>query len=139
MTLLRKFLRHKGGASAIEFAIISPILAGLVIYGFDAWQLVNRKLDMHAATNAGAHYYMGGGADDPTAQTISLNSWPNKPGDGAVSVSRGCTCAGAASGCGTLCAATQQAPEIHITLTSTTHWNGLHPANLSEAETVRVR
>ena len=139
MTLLRKFLRQNNGASAVEFAIISPILAVLVIYGFDAWQLINRKLDMHAAINAGAHYYMGGGADDPTAQSISLNGWPNKPGDGAVTITRVCSCAGAASGCGTLCAATQQAPEIYVTLNSTTQWNGLRPASLSEAETVRVR
>jgi Flp pilus assembly protein TadG len=139
MTLLRKFLRHKGGASAVEFAIISPILAGLVIYGFDTWQLVNRKLDMHAATNAGAHYYMGGGADDPTATSISLSSWPNRPGDAKVTIGRACFCAGGSSDCNTICAATQQAPEIHITLTATTQWNGLRPAALSEAETVRVR
>jgi Flp pilus assembly protein TadG len=139
MTLLRKFLRQNGGASAVEFALISPVLAGLVIYGFDAWQLVNKKLDMHAAINAGAHYYMGGGEDDPTAQSISMSSWPNTPGDGAVSINRACFCAGASSGCGTLCAATQMAPEIHITLTSTSQWNGLQPAALSESETIRVR
>jgi Flp pilus assembly protein TadG len=139
MTLLRKFLRQNGGASAVEFAIISPILAGLVIYGFDAWQLINKKQDMHAAVNAGAHYYMGGGEDDPTAQSISLNGWPNLPSDGKVAINRACFCAGVGSGCSTLCAATQQAPEIHITLTATSQWNGLQPAALSEAETVRVR
>jgi Flp pilus assembly pilin Flp len=139
MTLLRKFFRHDGGASAVEFAIISPILAGLVIYGFDAWQLVNRKLDMHAAINAGAHYYMGGGSDDPTAQSISMSGWPNRPGDGQINIGRACSCAGAGSDCNTLCAATQQPPETRITLTSTEQWNGLRPAALSEAETVRVR
>jgi Flp pilus assembly pilin Flp len=139
MSLLRKFLRHCGGASAIEFAIISPILAGLTIYGFDTWQLINRKQDMHAAINAGAHYYMGGGDDDPTGQSIGLSGWPNKPGDGQMIISRACSCAGAGSDCNTLCPATQQAPEIHITLTAKTQWNGIHPMALSEAETVRVR
>jgi len=139
MKSLRKFLKGQGGTSAIEFAIISPILAGLVIYGFDTWQLINRKQDMHAAINAGAHYYMGGGTDDPSAQSISLSGWPNRPGDGQVSISRACTCAGGASGCSTICAATQQAPEIRVTLRATTQWNGLHPAALAEAETVRVR
>jgi Flp pilus assembly protein TadG len=139
MTLLRKFLRHKGGASAVEFAIISPILAGLVIYGFDAWQLVNKKQDMHAAINAGAHYYMGGGDDDPTAQSISISGWPNTPSDGQINIGRACSCAGAGSDCNTLCAATQQAPEIHVTITATSQWTGLNPAPLSEAETIRVR
>lgn len=139
MTLLRKFLRHSGGASAVEFALISPILAGLVIYGFDAWQLINKKQDMHAAINAGAHYYMGGGDDDPTAQSISISSWPNTPSDAKLSIGRACTCAGAGSDCNTLCAATQQPPETRITLTASTMWNGLQPAALSEAETVRVR
>jgi len=139
MTLLRKFVRHSGGASAVEFAILSPILAGLVIYGFDAWQLINRKQDMHAAINAAAHYYMGGGGDDTTGQSIGMSGWPNKPGDGALSISRACSCAGGASDCNTVCAATQQAPEIRVTIKATDQWNGLHPAALSEAETVRVR
>ena len=139
MMLLRKFLRHSGGASAIEFAIITPILAGLVIYGFDAWELINRKQDMHAAVNATAHYYMGGGGDDPTAHTIGMSGWPNTPGDAAITLTRACSCAGGASGCSTLCAATQQAPEIRVTITATDQWNGLHPAALSESETVRVR
>jgi Flp pilus assembly protein TadG len=139
MTLLRNFLRHKGGASAVEFAIISPILAGLVIYGFDAWQLINKKQDMHAAINAGAHYYMGGGDDDPTAQSISVQGWPNTPSDGQITIGRACSCAGAGSDCNTLCAATQQAPEIHVTLTATSQWTGINPAALAESETVRVR
>ena len=139
MTFLRKFLGHSGGTSAIEFAILSPILAGLVIFGFDAWQLINRKQDMHASVNAGAHYYMGGGGDDPTGQSISISGWPNRPTDGQVSIGRACTCAGAAADCSVVCAATQQAPEVRVTLTATTQWNGLHAAALSEAETVRVR
>jgi len=139
MTLLRKFVRHSGGASAVEFAILSPILAGLVIYGFDAWQLINRKQDMHAAINAAAHYYMGGGGDDTTGQSIGMDGWPNKPSDGQLAIGRACSCAGGASDCNTVCAATQQAPEIRVTMTATTQWNGLHPAALSEAETVRVR
>ena len=139
MRSLRAFLRHRGGASALEFAILGPVLAAMVVGGADIWMLVNRKMDMHAAVNAGAHYYMGGGSDDPTAQTISLNGWPNRPSDGQVSISRACTCAGGASDCGVLCAATQQAPEIRVTLTAQSQWNGLNPAALSEAETVRVR
>lgn len=139
MGILSAFVRHRGGASAIEFAVVTPVLAGLLIAGTDAWLLINRKQDMHAAINAGAHYYMGGGTDDPTAQSISLNGWPNAPSDAKVSIARACTCGGAAAGCSTLCAATQQAPEIRVTLNATTYWNGLHPAPLSEAETVRVR
>lgn len=139
MRRLRQFLGNKGGASAIEFAILAPVLAGLVIYGFDTWTLINRKQDMHAAVNAAAHYYMGGGADDPTAQSIGLNGWPNTPSDAQMSIARACSCAGVASSCSTVCSATQQAPEIHISLTATTQWNGLHPAALSETETVRVR
>ncbi|MGZ3275638.1 MAG: TadE/TadG family type IV pilus assembly protein [Caulobacteraceae bacterium] len=139
MKFLRRYLRHDGGTSAIEFAIIAPILAVLVVYGFDTWQLINRKQDMHAAVNATAHYYMGGGTDDPTARSVGLSGWPNKPGDAQMAVVRACSCAGASASCTIVCTATQQAPEIHITLTATTQWNGLHPAALSEVENVRVR
>jgi len=139
MTLVRKFLRHSGGASALEFAILSPILAGLVIYGFDTWELINRKQDMHAAVNATANYYMAGGGDDPTAQTIGMSGWPNRPGDAAITLSRACSCAGAVSDCSTVCAVTQQAPETRVTITATHQWTGLRPAALKEAETLRVR
>jgi Flp pilus assembly protein TadG len=139
MRFLSTFARHKGGGSAVEFAIIAPILAGLLISGFDTWQLINRKQDMHAAIVAGAHYYMGGGTDDTTAQTIGISGWPNHPGDGQITISRACTCAGGASGCSTVCAATQQAPEIRVTLNAQSQWNGINPAALSESETVRVR
>jgi Flp pilus assembly protein TadG len=139
MTLLRKYLRRRDGTSAIEFAIIAPVLAILTIYGFDAWQLINRKEDMHAAINASAHYYMGGGGDDSTASTIGMNGWPNTPGDANISISRACTCAGGGSDCNTVCAATQQAPETRVTIRATDQWTGLHPAALSESETIRVR
>ncbi|HEY4030431.1 MAG TPA: TadE/TadG family type IV pilus assembly protein [Caulobacteraceae bacterium] len=139
MKFLRDFLERQGGASAIEFAIIAPILAGLTIYGFDAWQLINAKQDMHAAINATSHYYMGGGSDDPTGQSIGLSGWPNKPSDGAMAIVRACTCAGVAATCSSICSNTQQATEIHLTMTATRQWNGLHPAALSETENVRVR
>jgi Flp pilus assembly protein TadG len=139
MKLLRKYLRHTSGASALEFAILAPVLAGLVIWGFDTWELINRKQDMHAAINATAHYYMGGGPDDTSAQSIGMSGWPNRPGDAALAISRACSCAGVVSDCSTVCAATQQAPEIRISMKATEQWNGLQPAPLSESETIRVR
>jgi Flp pilus assembly protein TadG len=139
MKFLRDFLRGRDGTSAIEFAIIAPILAGLTIYGFDTWQLINRKQDMHAAINASAHYYMGGGTDDGTGQSIGLSGWPNTPADAKMTIVRACTCAGAGADCASICPATQQATEIHLTMTATTQWNGLHPAALSESENIRVR
>jgi Flp pilus assembly protein TadG len=145
MKILRDFLKRQGflkqqnGASAAEFAIIAPILAGMVIFGYDTWLLINRKQDMHAAINASAHYYMGGGGDDTTGQSIGLSGWPNKPTDAQLLIARACSCAGAAADCSTVCTATQQAPEIHITMTAKTQWNGMTPAALSESENVRVR
>jgi Flp pilus assembly protein TadG len=139
MMFLRKYLKRRDGASAVEFAILAPVLAILTVYGFDAWQLINSKEDMHAAINASAHYYMGGGGDDPTAQTIGVNGWPNTPSDARITISRACTCAGGSSDCSTVCAATQQAPETRVTIQATHSWNGLHPASLSESETIRVR
>lgn len=139
MRSIRAFLKHQGGASLIEFAIITPILAVVLVSGWDTWELINHKQDMHAAVAAGAHYYMGGGTDDPTAQTVGLSGWPNRPSDGQVTIVRACTCAGSPTSCSTVCTVTQQAPETRVTLTATTQWNGMHPAALSEAETIRVR
>lgn len=139
MIRLRNFFRHNGGASALEFAIITPILAAVLVYGFDAWELINRKQDMHAAINATAHYYMGGGGDDPTAQSIGMSGWPNTPSDAQIAISKACLCGGSGWDCNTVCTVTNQAPETLVTITATDQWNGLHPAPLSETETVRVR
>lgn len=139
MGAFRHLLRDCSGTSAIEFAIIAPVLAGLLMGGFDIWQEVNRKQDMRASVAAGVHYYMGGGADDPTGRTISLSAWPNRPADGSISLARACTCAGAVSSCTVVCAATQQAPEVRVTVTAQSQWTGMRPAPLTESEVVRVR
>lgn len=139
MATLRRCLCDKNGGSAVEFAIILPVLVGLLMAGYDTWLLINRKQDMHAAVATGLHYYMGGGVDDPAGQSISLSGWPNRPDDGKIAIGRVCTCAGSAASCGTVCASTGQAPEVRVTVTATTQWTGMHPAPLTEAETVRVR
>jgi Flp pilus assembly protein TadG len=139
MRILRSFLRSQRGASVLEFAILAPILATMLVAGSDTWMELNRKQDMHAAIQAGAHYYMGGGTDDTVAPTVSLSGWANKPSDAKVTVVRACYCNGTTTDCSTVCTVTNQAPEAWITLTGTTQWNGLHPAALSESELVRVR
>jgi Flp pilus assembly protein TadG len=136
---LKPFLQDASGASAVEFAIIVPVLAAVVAGGFDLWQMINRKQDMHAAVAAGVHYYMAGGADDPTGQSISLSSWSHKPSDGTVSIARACICGGVAASCTVVCAATQQAPEVRVTVSANSQWTGMRPATLTESEVVRVR
>lgn len=136
---LTRYLKDRRGGSTVEFAVIVPILAGVLTWGLDSWLETSRKQDMHAAVQAGVHYYMGGGSDDTAAQTVVQNAWPNMPSGGTVTISRACTCAGASTSCSTLCAATALAPEIQITVAAQSQWTGLRPATLNESETARVR
>ena len=53
MNLIRKkFFKNKKGQSAIELAIIFPILAMLMIYLFDVAMVINAKMTVNAACRA---------------------------------------------------------------------------------------
>lgn len=140
MRRLADFLRDRGGASAVEFALIVPILLGAAIMTYDLWLGSRGVLAMRAGVEAGAQYIRGGGANDATAKAIALASWKGKPADANVTVSRACKCGTAASVCTGLCSATQTPPQVFVTLKASGKGEGvfLNQA-LEDEQVVRVR
>jgi Flp pilus assembly protein TadG len=140
MRRLARILRDQRGVAAIEFALIIPILAGLVLFGLDGWLRINQASQMHSAVAAGTRYYESGGSDDTAAAQLALQSWAHVPADGVISATRSCTCGGAGASCSGLCPDGVSLPQVYVTLAASGTYNGImHSDVLTENGGVRVR
>jgi Flp pilus assembly protein TadG len=119
MTYLRRFIRHDGGVSAVEFAFIAPMLLVLLAGISTGWTYSNQLMKMRTAVKSGANYVLQGGVDLDAAKSAVLMSWSNKPGDGTVQVIRQCTCSGAVAACSTVCAGNGSIPNMSVIITAT--------------------
>lgn len=136
---LSRFRRDVRGVSAVEFALIAPILCSVLIMGWDGWMMINQSVDMRTAVQTGARYYQVGGTSDATAQAAALDAWVHNPATGNLSLARACTCDATPTSCSSACAA-GSTPMTYITLTATSTYDGaLQHRNLTETEVVRVR
>jgi Flp pilus assembly protein TadG len=101
---IARLLPAVDGAAAVEFAIIAPALAALVVGIAQYGGMVIAFQQMHSGVEAGAVYIMRGGSDMTAAKDITLGAWPNKPADAAVTATHACSCAGTSNSCTSLCA-----------------------------------
>ena len=137
--LLAKVRRDKRGTSAIEFALIAPVLAGVVVALADINTMGMGSANMQTAVRAGAQYAMAGGTDATTAQTKADAAWTRKPTGGTLTASRVCKCASTAQDCNTPCS-NNQWPDMYMTVTATAHLGGnFYSMDKTITETVRVR
>src|SRR4051812_46445480 len=118
------WLSDEAGVAAVEFSILVPILAFVTLGIIDSWSLASSAIAMRAGVSAGASYFIQGGTDDTTAQTLALSAWSSPPDDAAVTVERVCTCSGASADCSTLCTGTSKAPSIYVHVSATGTWTG---------------
>ncbi|MFC3070071.1 TadE/TadG family type IV pilus assembly protein [Phenylobacterium soli] len=139
MTRLATLWRDRRGVTAIEFALIAPVLASVLILGWDGWMMISQSLDMRTAVQTGARYYQVGGTDDTAAQTAALAAWPHRPANASFSLARACACGGAATSCSSACTA-GQTPTTTVTLTASSAFDGaIQHRSLKETEVIRVR
>jgi Flp pilus assembly pilin Flp len=135
---LHRFRRRADGAAAVEFALLLPIFAALLIGVVQYGGMVIANQQMHNGVSAGAVYVMRGGTDLTAVQNVALQGWPNPPADAAVSVSQACSCAGVGSACGSLCADGTY-PEAFITISATGTYNGLFGTKaMSSSQVIRT-
>jgi Flp pilus assembly protein TadG len=139
MRFLRSLRAATGGAAAVEFAIIVPILAtfagGIIQYG----GMIVAYNQMHDAVESGATYVMRGGTDATAVQSVTTNSWPHAPADAAVTVRQFCQCAGANAVCSALCADSSY-PQSFTTISATGTYAGLwSTSSMSTVQVVRTQ
>ena len=104
-TLRRLWTRFSStsGVAGVEFAMVLPILAGIVITLPDLSQAAMSVMQMEGAARASIQYAMGGGTDMSLAQTVGMQAWADKPANATLTTSQSCECAGAAGTCGQSC------------------------------------
>jgi len=137
--LLSKFRRDTRGTSAIEFAIISPVLIACVVALGDVNSVSFQAANMQTAVRAGIQYALKGGTTAATAQSQGDAAWTSKPTGGTLTATKVCTCAGTSHACDTLCTDYSQA-QIYMTVTAVATIGGSYISfSKTASETVRVR
>ncbi len=133
------FLRGSRGAAAVEFSLLVPVLAGLLLGVFDLGRMTYDRTDLHTAVRGGAQYFMAGGEDMDAAAEIVNQSWTNRPDNAQVTVVKCCECAGEAAPCGQLCP-DGEVPDILHEIRATAYFTGVFGEyEVSVEEVVRAR
>ena len=139
MRMLRKIWRDRRGVAAVEFALVLPVLAGIVVLLPDASDAAIGALNMDAGVRAGVQYAMNGGTDLSAAKTIATQNWSYMPSGATLNVTQSCTCSGAGSVCGQLCADGSN-PEIYVTVAAAATVGGtVISIPLQKTQTVRIK
>lgn len=132
---LRLFKRDRRGGSAVEFALVAPLFALMLVGLVDQWQIMSREMGAQAAAVAGVRYYLQGGANDDAAARLALSAWPNRPSGATLTVSRSCACGASTATCGTICSDGSD-PVTNVQIRSQTNWRD---RTISQVKVVRVR
>ena len=143
---MRKFFRDEGGVGAIEFALIAPMLAVVLLGIMSGWAYYQQNGYMRDGLEVAGKYFIQGGTSQDTAASIATAAWSGKPADGTVAVTKTCICAGVAASCSGVCA-DGSVPETHWTIEASSIFddpffvNPIFPDGLAlyEREVVRVR
>jgi Flp pilus assembly protein TadG len=143
---LRGFRRDRSGSAAIEFAVIAPVLAIVVLGIVDVWSLASSNINANVAVKAASNYYLQGGTDDITAQALGTAAWRNPPDDANLSIARACKCSGVTVTCSSSCATGNSTPVTIVTIAASGTWTApFAPAPIPSEEAlaagavVRVR
>jgi Flp pilus assembly protein TadG len=136
----RRALRDGKGLAAVEFALIAPMLAFVVVSLADATNFAAGFSAMQRAERAGVQYFMNGGTNTSTAQAIVTNTWSNPPSGYTVTTAKVCTCSnGLVVTCVTgICAVGSQIVNMTITASATIP-GMLMSLPESKTESVRVQ
>ncbi len=139
MKLFRTFLRDDQGVATVEFAVIVPVLAALLVGLMIAWEPATAMMRMRAAVHAGAAYVRNGGTDDVRAMSVVDLAWEKRPLTSSITVNRACLCGQASNACTVVCA-DRTPPSVYVTLrASETDTERALGRTLTSEEVVRVR
>jgi Flp pilus assembly pilin Flp len=137
--LFKNFVSHRGGASAVEFGLIAPVLALMLVGIAEVGQVAYQRTDMHAALRSGGQYVLNGGRDLAVAREIVVRSWTAMPEDAVVETTRFCLCGETPHACNSPCSG-GAVPEAYISLRAHATLGGIVIDYGSEADdAIRIR
>lgn len=135
----KRFLTAREGVSAVEFALVAPVLLISMLGVVDIGNVVYQRADMESALRAGIQYFMNGGDDLNKAETVVNQSWTTKPDSVTVVAEKYCMCGTVQHACNTLCD-DDTYPDSYNRLTATATLQGiLTDGNYNVQQSVRVR
>lgn len=103
MRFWNRFSRDDSGVSAVEFALVAPVLLICLVGIYDVGTMVYKRTDMHSALRAGTQYFMNGGDDLQKAEDIVEQAWTTKPDQVTIQAERFCQCGDEIHACNVLC------------------------------------
>jgi Flp pilus assembly protein TadG len=137
--LMLKFSRDERGVSAVEFALVVPVLLICLLGVADVGNVVFKRADMESALRSGVQYFMNGGDDLAKAEQVVNESWTTKPEGVTIVAERFCLCGTTVHACNTLCGGNTY-PMSFNRIRATATFEGLLTENSYDAEqSVRVR
>lgn len=135
----RRLARAAGGAAAVEFAVVTPFLAAMLVGVIQYGGMIVANQQMHDGVAAAAVYVMRGGNDSATIRSIATGAWPNRPSDAAVTVAQFCSCAGVTQTCSALCADGSY-PQSFTTISASGTYSGVWAnQSMSTSQVVRTQ
>lgn len=116
---LHRLARDERGGSAVEFALVAPVLAGILAVLTVVWSDITAVARMRSAVHAGADYLRAGGADTALVRTVVERSWEAMPETYEITVAESCACGDAVSGCAVLCPSGEP-PSVYVEIRAIT-------------------
>jgi pilus assembly protein CpaE len=108
----------ESGSSAVEFAIICPLLVAGLLAAADLGLAINRKMTVDAMLRAGAEAAISDPGITKVRDVASYAAGNGVPSDMSISATRSCACPeniSAAVSCSTVCASSKS-PYVFYTL-----------------------
>ena len=139
-TVMARILRNRSGVSAVEFALIAPLLGFLVLATVDAVNFAGSYTAMQRGERAGIQYFMNGGTNLDAVKGIVGVAWKNPPSNYTVTAQKVCKCGNAQAMCGLAICVNGAAYSANMTITASGTVQGLLMSlPESKSETVRVQ
>jgi len=128
------------GVSAVEFALIAPLLVAMILGVVEIATYVTASTSMDRAVRSGAQYVMNGGTDAVVVQEIVRRSWLDAPEKFDVTVETNCLCGGVAVSCSTTSCSGGGRPEIYTEINASGSFSGMfHSYSRKTERTIRVQ
>lgn len=139
LRFIKRFVAAREGVSAVEFALVAPVLTISLLGVVDIGHIVYQRADMESALRAGIQYFMNGGDDLNKAETVVNQSWTTKPDTVSIVAEKYCLCGTTQHACNTLCD-DDTYPDSYNRLTATATLEGiLMDGTYNVEQSVRVR
>ncbi len=137
MRIVKKLIKDRRGAAAIEFGLILPVLAAIIVLLPDVTEAAVGAMNMDGAVRAGIQFAMNGSTNTTSIQTYANNNWPSKPHDANLNASLACYCDSSIISCGQPCTGTTSS---YITVAANATVGGtVVSVPLSKSQKVRVQ